>query len=233
MRACLLFFLVPLLLLGNYHIESYDLDRVREAWIELGLPISTEKKKGSQEEWVKWITQKENQTRLLQKIKSQIIEGGLDSSIKLSSMIASLESALVEWNETYASKGSSALGARGKAQWEYLACHIKKHIDEEINGNNKDERIQSLREEEKVHKDEAFELVLQATGEAIAAGGCAAGGMEIPAIFEGVQASRHLIKGCKEYNEGVRCQQEADALEKEYYQRGDESETKKWWELWK
>jgi hypothetical protein len=50
----------------------------------------------------------------------------------------------------------------------------------------------------------------------VGAGASAASGIEILAFIEGVQASKHFIEGCKEYNEAVKCQQEADALEEEY-----------------
>lgn len=244
MKMGMLVFLVPLMLfgrdkalhedvIGHHTIEAYDADKIKEAWTELGLPTLSEDKKVFRKKWVRWIAKKENQSRLLQKIKTQVTEGGLESSRELLSMIASLESALVEWNKTYTSKDSLASRARSKIQLGYLACYIKQHKDEEINEDNVEERIQELREQEKLHKDEAFELVSQAGGEAIASGVCAAGGMEIPAIAEGIQSTRHFVKGCKEYNEGVRCQQEADALEKQYLGSENELENKEWWEFWK
>lgn len=236
-------FLLPLMLFGNvrgsyedivcnHTTEFYDRDKVEETWMELGLPVPAENKEVFQEDWIRWVAKKENQSRLLQKIKSQVVEGGLDSSRELSLMLVSLESALANWNETYASETSTVLGAGGKSQWDVLTCYIRKHRNEEINEDNVEARIQELREEEKAHKDEARELVLQAGGEAIGAGAFAAGGMEIPALYEGVQASRHLVQGCKEYNEGVRCQREADELEQRYTNEDEQSE-KKWWKFWK
>lgn len=229
MRLNILIFLVSGSLFGG-GADFYDVDEIKEAWVELGLPVLSEDSTDFREEWVRWIVKKENQSRLLQKIKCQILEGGFDSSSELFSMVGSLELALAQWDEIGVSKDSSAVRIKDRLGW--FACNIKKYRDEEVNEDNVEERIQELREEEKAHKDEALELVLQATAEAIGAGACAAGGMELPALVEGVQASRHFVKSCKEYNEGVRCQQEADALEKQYFQGGDQPE-KKWWEFWK
>jgi len=142
-------------------------------------------------------------------------------------MLESLKAALNQCRYLSTFKSTTSIKYRGVDQLNYFFSHIN-YADE----YSVDDRIQILREQEKQHKDAACELIVQATGEAIATGASAAAGMEIPALAEGILSTRHFIEGCKEYNEGVRCQHEADLLEQEIDPEDKQSE-KKCWEFWK
>ncbi len=88
-----------------------------------------------------------------------------------------------------------------------------------------------MREEEREHKEQAQELLIQAGGECAAAGVSVMTGQEWLALYAEVQSVRHIVKGCGEYVEGVECQREADALERQYFP--SEEEPKSWWQIWK
>ena len=95
------------------------------------------------------------------------------------------------------------------------------------------EHIEKLRDYENALKGEAVELMFQFGGEVIAAGASALGGIEVLAAYEGMQASRHLIQGCKKYNEAVKYEHMADDLEQQYVSPEEDLVKKKWWEFWK
>lgn len=206
------------------YLTTPDLaDIIKQTWIDWEISFESSNK----EDWIKWIARNENQNRILEKIQDQMIQGGLDSSKDMSVMLDSLETALCKCSQISNFKPIAHLKKLRIDQLKHFSFRVNYTDEQDV-----DDHIQSLREEEKEHKDAAYELILQATGEAIAAGACAAGGMEIPAIAEGVQATRHFIQGCEEYNEGIRCQQEADLLEQQNDPEDKQSE-KKWWEFWK
>ena len=185
----------------------------------------TLKKIRSKEEWGKWIADEKNRSIFLQQMNSQMLDGGLDSSKEIPLMMKNLESAMREWGAVFGGEKKEFAVELITTNEEYLVCSESIHS----NDDDKKERIQELREEENAHKTAAFDLILQATGEALGAGVSIAGGMEYPALVGGIQATRHFLEGCKEYNLGGNCAEQASLLEGE----DEEDESKKWWQFWK
>jgi hypothetical protein len=146
-------------------------------------------------------------------------------------MLKRLEGAL---NNGELVKGSheSISSRRQVSMAHLLLCSLVKNEKTEEERGEIIERIEELRQLEKEHKDEAAELFLQFGGEVLTTGVSAATGVEIIAVIEGVQATRHFVEGCREYNDGVGYQEMADKLEKELCS-DEEEPVKQWWEFWK
>lgn len=214
-------------------IGSSKFDDIKEIWNELGLPLQKENKKTFQKNFKDWFSNRENQQKFLEKLQNQFTEGNLISSPEVQEIFKSIESNFIEWLEICNNRDNAL-----KNSWNFSiskkgSCCNKSIEKTEVNENNAVEYIQQLREESQTHKDDALDLALQSTLEALGAGITAVSGVEILALIEVTQASRHLVESCEEYNTGIRLEHEADLLEKQYVTHEDGSETKEWWEFWK
>ncbi len=222
------------ILFGNI-VDSYDflndgniqqqlrMDKNKEAKIRLETFTRNETK----QEWAVWISNKKNQSKLIQRIKNQIIEGGLDSSAELSSMLLNLERALILWNKTVNSKNIKGRDLSSDQCFDFFVDNQRMSGNDQDDEEDTEKRIQDLREEEYSHKEKAFDLVARAGEEVMSAGAFAVGGMSVPAIIMGGKASYDFVEACKEFNKGLNCEEEANALSDE------DTEEKSWWQFWK
>ncbi len=216
------------------NMDPQKLDAAEALLIELGMPTYAETKQELQDEVAKWLADEQNQAKIMQKLRDCAKQGGLENSPEIIDVMQQLEDALKQWNKVYHSAQVTSSQptsiTKTKINISMLAMHGR-YYEDEINEDNAARQIQSLREEEQEHKDQARELFIQAGGEAAAAGVTFMTGAELIALYEEVQSVRHLVKSCGEYMEGVECQREADALERQYFP--SEEEQKSWWQIWK
>ena len=240
--ACL--FIFPLMLFGdvqftyedaisNFSFDSFKREKIKEVWLELNMPTIGENKRDFQTGVAAWFANKENQAKFIQKLRDQAKEGGLESSEEVSRMISEIESALDLWHKTYKlGQGTPKVKSASNSLCIY-SCRIKGYKREEVNETNAAKRIEELREEEEKHKDKALDYIIASGKESIYAGVSYATGVEVIGVIETIEASRDFVKACKEYNEGVRCQHEAEELERKYFKNEDEEVKKNFWEFWK
>lgn len=236
--ACL--FIFPMMLFGGVQFTyqetisnlSSDLlkkEQIKEVWLELDIPTQGENKREFQTKVATWFANKKNQGQLIQKLRNQIKEGDLESSQEVFHMIAEMESALDLWHKTF----ELGLGLSKEKSMNHsmriCSCHIKERKREGVDQTNAAERIEALREEEKEHKDKALDHIIQSGKECIYAGVSYATGVEIIGVIETIEASRDLVQACKEYNEGVRCQHEAEELERTYFKNEDKEVKERFW----
>jgi hypothetical protein len=90
--------------------------------------------------------------------------------------------------------------------------------------------IERLREEAKVLKEEGLDQLGRGLLEAAGAGTTFAAGQEYVAIPTGYYATKDIVKGCQNYADGARKEDEANQLEEEFF---PEKTKKQWWEFWK
>jgi|JI9StandDraft_1071089.scaffolds.fasta_scaffold09356_4 hypothetical protein len=216
-------------LANKANVPLSRIDKIRELCNLFELPIELKNEKDLQKYWAQWISKKENQNRLLAEIYESTLAGGLDQSEDMMLMLNTLVRSLERWNNTYYFKLPNELKLESQVRiFKPIQCSFEEFSEDKLAA-----QIQALRDEEEARKQKSFELILQATGEAMGAGVSAASGIEVLAVYEGCQSARHFVQGCNEYNEAVRCQQEADALQNQYMKNENESEQRSWWEFWK
>jgi hypothetical protein len=253
MKLAIKFLLVlPLMLFGNIDEQSSGysfrdvlmeknivdpdiLDQAERACHELlGASISGESKEDFFENLMSWWANEENQQRILQRLVDHAEKAGLSSSADVVKMLDDLRVQMEEFTEAYNNTHQPVAALKQHTAkfcamtWSYSTRHR-----EPVNKENAEERIQELREEEKWHKDQAFDLGMQALGESCSGGMWIVAECWPLAAYEEFQATRHLLKGADEYNAAVKCQKEADEIEKKYFKDENEDPEKGWWEFWK
>lgn len=217
------------------NMDLQKLGAVEAFWIEMEMPTFADSKQQFQDDIVEWFANEQNQVKFMQKLRDCAKQGGLESSPEVIKILQHIEGSLKKWNEVhYSAQTHPILIAplnKIKINISHVCAMHGRYYEDEIYAENAARQIQSLREEEQEHKEQAKELLIQSGGEAAAAGITFMTGLEGFALYEEIQSVRHLLKSCGEYMEGVECKKEAEALEKQYFPNAEEP--KSWWQVWK
>lgn len=232
---------LPLLL---FSIENSDHERTEESYTPTDLKEIDPYKDQNSINNNEWLLKALVEGYLVNELKAQVKEGGLDNSEELVKTIDNLEVEI----ERFAQKLSPIEKRQSKPGNQLfiktVACSCKIETEDDCTENEYTEeeireQIEALREQEQLKKDEALELALQAGSEILSAAGYASVAYVPGAIYDGGRAVQHIKGACEEYSESVRISQEADYLEDilnnndEIVSEEEVEETKSWWEFWK